>query len=122
MSTPTHTVGLPWAVPLAGRLDEHVFTSEVLRDNPLGDPSDRPLWVYALRPFITTAVWSAAVAYRLREAWRQAGYVRAKRSSRAVRRAWYEGRQQLARRLRRVRKPLGAIMRGAVRRLARKNA
>src|SRR4051812_701259 len=46
MSTPAKTVGLPWSAPLAGRLDEHVFTSEVLRGNPLGDPSERPLWVY----------------------------------------------------------------------------
>ena len=37
---------LPWSTPLAGRLDEHVFTSELLRDNVLGDPHDRPLWVY----------------------------------------------------------------------------
>jgi hypothetical protein len=29
-----------------GRLDEHVVESEVLRDNPLGDPSERPLWVW----------------------------------------------------------------------------
>src|SRR2546421_6741146 len=46
MSTPAKTVGLPWSAPLAGRLDEHVFTSEVLRGNPLGDPYERPLWVY----------------------------------------------------------------------------
>src|SRR3954469_3862045 len=46
MSTPAKTVGLPWSAPLAGRLDEHVFTSEVLRGNPLGDPNERPLWVY----------------------------------------------------------------------------
>ena len=32
--------------PGAGRLDEHVFPSELLRDNPLDDPSERPLWVY----------------------------------------------------------------------------
>lgn len=31
---------------LAGRLDELTFTSEVLADNPLGDPATRPLWVY----------------------------------------------------------------------------
>jgi S-formylglutathione hydrolase FrmB len=37
---------LPWSADLAGRLDEHVIASELLRDNPLGDPSDRPLWVY----------------------------------------------------------------------------
>jgi hypothetical protein len=27
-------------------MDEQVFTSDVLRDNPLGDPFERPLWVY----------------------------------------------------------------------------
>ena len=37
---------LPWSAELAGRLDEHVFSSELLRDNPLGDPHERPLWVY----------------------------------------------------------------------------
>jgi S-formylglutathione hydrolase FrmB len=37
---------LPWSAKLAGRIDEHVISSEVLRDNPLGDPSERPLWVY----------------------------------------------------------------------------
>lgn len=37
---------LPWEAELAGRLNRHVFTSEILRDNPLGDPHDRPLWVY----------------------------------------------------------------------------
>jgi S-formylglutathione hydrolase FrmB len=29
-----------------GRFDEHVFESEALRGNPLGDPHERPLWVY----------------------------------------------------------------------------
>src|SRR3954452_22384430 len=37
---------LPWSAELAGRLDEHLFTSELLRDNPLNDPHERPLWVY----------------------------------------------------------------------------
>jgi putative esterase len=37
---------LPWSAELAGRLDEHVIDSELLRGNPLGDPSQRPLWVY----------------------------------------------------------------------------
>jgi S-formylglutathione hydrolase FrmB len=37
---------LPWSAELAGRIDEHVFESELLRDNPLGDPHHRPLWVY----------------------------------------------------------------------------
>ena len=37
---------LPWSAPLAGRIDEHVLDSRVLRGNPLGDPATRPLWVY----------------------------------------------------------------------------
>jgi S-formylglutathione hydrolase FrmB len=37
---------LPWSADLAGRYDEHVFSSEVLKGNPLGDPHERPLWVY----------------------------------------------------------------------------
>jgi hypothetical protein len=37
---------LPWSIEFAGRLDEHSFESTVLRDNPLGDPHVRPLWVY----------------------------------------------------------------------------
>jgi S-formylglutathione hydrolase FrmB len=36
----------PWSVELAGRFEEHVIESAVLRDNPLGDPWRRPLWVY----------------------------------------------------------------------------
>jgi hypothetical protein len=36
----------PWHPQLAGRVDEQVITSEVLADNPLGDPAARPLWVY----------------------------------------------------------------------------
>jgi hypothetical protein len=37
---------LPWTGQLAGRLVEHVIDSELLRDNLLGDPHSRPLWVY----------------------------------------------------------------------------
>jgi hypothetical protein len=37
---------LPWTSELAGRFDEHVFESDALRGNPLGDPHERPLWVY----------------------------------------------------------------------------
>ncbi len=37
---------LPWFAALAGRLDEHVIDSVLLRDNPLGDSARRPLWVY----------------------------------------------------------------------------
>ncbi len=38
--------GAPWAHPLAGRLDRLVVHSELLQDNPLGDPAQRPLYVY----------------------------------------------------------------------------
>jgi hypothetical protein len=37
---------LPWSADLAGRLDEQVIRSELLRGNPLGDPYERPIWVY----------------------------------------------------------------------------
>ena len=36
----------PWGTEPAGRFDEHSFASDVLRDNSLGDPYERPLWVY----------------------------------------------------------------------------
>ncbi len=38
--------GGPWAWPLQGELIEMVLHSKLLQDNPLGDPADRPLWVY----------------------------------------------------------------------------
>ena len=31
---------------MKGTLDEHVLESAALRGNPLGDPHERPLWVY----------------------------------------------------------------------------
>ena len=37
---------LPWSAELAGRLDEQVISSELLRGNPLGDPYERPVLVY----------------------------------------------------------------------------
>lgn len=37
---------LPWSAGLAGRIDEQTITSELLRGNPLGDPHERPVWVY----------------------------------------------------------------------------
>ncbi|MDQ6834590.1 MAG: alpha/beta hydrolase-fold protein [Actinomycetota bacterium] len=38
--------GPPWDRPLAGSLDRLVVQSELLEDNPLDDPSRRPLYVY----------------------------------------------------------------------------
>jgi hypothetical protein len=37
---------LPWSAELAGRIDERVIDSQALRGNPLGDPHQRPVWVY----------------------------------------------------------------------------
>ena len=36
----------PWSVELRGRYEELIFESNVLKGNPLGDPYQRPLWVY----------------------------------------------------------------------------
>ncbi|MDQ3103538.1 MAG: alpha/beta hydrolase-fold protein [Actinomycetota bacterium] len=41
-------LGPPWSRPLAGTLDRLVVESDLLADNPLGDPARRPL--YVLRP------------------------------------------------------------------------
>lgn len=38
--------GAPWDRALRGRLDQLVVESEVLSENPLGDPTRRPLYVY----------------------------------------------------------------------------
>ena len=37
---------LPWSGELAGRIEERTITSDLLRDNPLGDPHERPVLVY----------------------------------------------------------------------------
>jgi hypothetical protein len=39
-------IGPPWRRELAGRLDELAIASQVLAGNPLGDPTERPLYVY----------------------------------------------------------------------------
>jgi len=36
----------PWSFDLQGRFEEHTLSSEALQGNPLGDPTERPLWVY----------------------------------------------------------------------------
>jgi hypothetical protein len=35
-----------YPAPLAGRIEEHTLPSRLLAGNPLGDPADRPVWVY----------------------------------------------------------------------------
>jgi S-formylglutathione hydrolase FrmB len=36
----------PWGHAWAGRIDEHLFDSQALTGNPLGDPTQRPVYVY----------------------------------------------------------------------------
>jgi S-formylglutathione hydrolase FrmB len=36
----------PWSTELEGRFERVIFQSELLKNNPLGDPHARPLWVY----------------------------------------------------------------------------
>src|SRR5947208_6705948 len=36
----------PWSFEHSGRYEERIFASEVLKNNPLGDPYTRPIWVY----------------------------------------------------------------------------
>jgi S-formylglutathione hydrolase FrmB len=36
----------PWSFDLRGRFDELTIDSQALGGNPLGDPSERPIWVY----------------------------------------------------------------------------
>ena len=36
----------PWSIEFEGRLEDNTVESKALRDNPLGDPYQRPLWVY----------------------------------------------------------------------------
>jgi hypothetical protein len=38
--------GPPWERPLSGTIDKLVVESDLLADNPLGDPARRPLYVY----------------------------------------------------------------------------
>jgi hypothetical protein len=45
MTTPPR-IGPPWRRVHRGRFEEGVIDSQVLRDNPLGDPWVRPIWVY----------------------------------------------------------------------------
>ena len=41
--------GAPWERSLTGSFDRIVVESDLLTDNPLGDPSRRPLYVYRAR-------------------------------------------------------------------------
>jgi hypothetical protein len=83
---------------------------------------DRPLWVYAMRPFVTAGVWSLALAARVANRRRQLGSSlrRASRRAHVVR---YEGSQRASKATRRATKTFAARVRGAgvaVKRVARR--
>jgi hypothetical protein len=83
---------------------------------------DRPLWVYAMRPWLTAAVRLAAVFYRL-QAWTRDVRLPLKRARRASWSAWYESSQQVRRSLHRVIKPIRRRVRqagGVARRVGRR--
>ena len=67
---------------------------------------DRPLWVYVLRPFITTTVWISTGMYRLRSGWRALTHTGMKRLRRSAWRMWYESSRSLGKGFRRVNKLL----------------
>ncbi|RKS79738.1 putative esterase [Actinomadura pelletieri DSM 43383] len=54
-----------WPADFAGRIDEHTIASELLRDNPLGDPHERPLWVYTPPGYDTETERRYPVVYML---------------------------------------------------------
>ncbi|MDQ7908657.1 alpha/beta hydrolase-fold protein [Phytohabitans sp. ZYX-F-186] len=56
---------LPWEGELAGRLDREVIDSALLRGNPLGDPHERPLWVYTPPGYDAGAATRYPVVYVL---------------------------------------------------------
>ncbi|MFB6780501.1 alpha/beta hydrolase [Streptomyces sp. NPDC056352] len=55
----------PLPTALAGRIDEHVIDSTLLRDNPLGDSAQRPLWVYTPPGYDTDPEHRYPVTYLL---------------------------------------------------------
>ena len=53
---------LPWSADLAGRFDQQMFDSTLLRGNPLGDPHERPVLVY-LPPGYDESDWRYPAIY-----------------------------------------------------------
>jgi S-formylglutathione hydrolase FrmB len=55
----------PWRYPLVGKLAEHVVDSQVLTGNPLGDPHQRPVWVWTPPGYDADSDRRYPVIYRL---------------------------------------------------------
>ena len=84
---------------------------------------DRPLWVYAARPVIATAVWTWASAAAASDVVRGAVRSGLKRTRRRLHRARYELTESTRRRARRVNKLVSRHVRGvtsAARRVGRR--
>ena len=84
---------------------------------------DRPLWVYALRPFLAVGVWSWALAVRARVAVAGRSHTAVKRLRRLAWRTFYESSRAMGHARRRVNKPVarlgryvGSVARRAIRR------
>lgn len=74
---------------------------------------DRPFWVYLLRPFLTAAVWAAALGFRFADGWREFTRVHVKRMRRRAYRFSYESFDRLSKRVRRANKSIGKSVRSA---------
>jgi hypothetical protein len=86
---------------------------------------DRPLWVYATRPFLAAAVWLMTAAHGPAGGWLALARLGGKRARRAVWRGWYEGSRLVEQGVGRIRKPMvrGArYARGVAKRLVGKQA
>jgi len=71
---------------------------------------DRPLWVYAMRPFLAAGVWLLAAAHGPGTGWFGIARLAGKRVRRAAWRGWYESSRAAEHVVGRVRKPM---LRGA---------
>jgi hypothetical protein len=73
---------------------------------------DRPMWVYAVRPFIAVAIALWAFGFHVHDGGRQLarGVRRTRRRAHGL---WYESSQDMSKRMRRARKKLAAGVRGA---------
>ncbi|MBI3049006.1 MAG: hypothetical protein HYY76_11935 [Acidobacteria bacterium] len=84
---------------------------------------DRPLWVYAIRPFVTAAVRTWALAFRIHEAWHRSVTSGLRRTGRRVYCVWYESSREARKRMRRATRKVAAAIRTAgvaAKRLARR--
>ena len=74
---------------------------------------DRPLWAYAMQPFLSGTIRTWAAIFAAREASGEAVHRTVKRERRRVRRAWHESSREIGRRVRRTSKRVTAQIRGA---------